>query len=187
VKQWGRWRWVASTLVPVAAFAWLLASGFGHDPRILPSVLVRKPAPAFALQDLQTGRTVALRDLRGKVVVVNFWASWCTECIVEHADLAAAWQRYGDQGVVFVGVLFQDREANARQFVTRLGGGWPVLADPGSRTAIAYGVTGVPETVFIAPDGVIAFKQVGPVDSAVLTTWVERLQGQASQAAGAAP
>src|SRR5438128_12167802 len=129
----GWWRWATLSLVPVTVFVWLLATGFGHDPRIMPSVLVNKPAPEFALQDLQTGRTVDLRDLRGKVVVVNFWASWCTECIQEHPDLTDAWQRYGDQGVVFVGVLFQDREANAKDFVTRLGGGWPILADPGSR------------------------------------------------------
>lgn len=77
-----RRRWVSVTFVlaPLLAFVLLLASGFGKDPRAVPSQLVGKPAPAFSLHEMDTGRTVSLSALRRQVVVVNFWASWCLAC-----------------------------------------------------------------------------------------------------------
>jgi cytochrome c biogenesis protein CcmG/thiol:disulfide interchange protein DsbE len=106
---------------------------------------------------------VRLGDLRGRVVVVNFWASWCAECRVEHPALSAAWNRFRDAGVVLVGIDFQDDHPSALAYLAGTGTGWPVVADPGSRTALAYGVYGIPETFVIGPDGRVTAKHVGPV------------------------
>lgn len=159
----GRWRTVALVVVPLIAFTGLLGSGLGKDPRALPSQLIGKPAPDFALQQIGGAGTVRLADLRGQVVVVNFWASWCAECVTEHPALLAAWQRYRERGVVFVGVVFEDTATAATDFMDRMGGDWPVVLDGDSATALDYGVFGVPETFVIAPDGTIADKQVGEV------------------------
>jgi cytochrome c biogenesis protein CcmG/thiol:disulfide interchange protein DsbE len=163
------------SLVPVLAIAGLFGSQLGKDPTRLPSLLVGHSAPSFSLRELQTGREIELSSLRGHAVVVNFWASWCAECVQEHDDLAAAWSRYSDRGVVFLGILYQDTESGARSFLRRLGGDWPTLLDPGSRTALDFGVYGVPETYFIAPNGTVIHKQVGPSTYDLLSTWIERL------------
>ncbi len=157
------------------AFVALFASAFGRDPRALPSTLGGERAPDFALREMDTGELVRLRNLRGQVVVLNFWASWCTACREEHPNFVAAWDRYRDRGVAFVGVIFQDDEGSARSYMRELGGDWPTLVDPSSRTAIDYGVYGVPETFFIAPDGTIAYKQVGATSYEQLVSWIERL------------
>jgi len=170
-----RWRWAALSLLSIVAIGALLGFGLGRDPRAVPSVLVGKRAPAFALKDLRTGQQVRLADLRGHVVVLNFWASWCVECAVEHPGLFAAWQRYGDSGVVFLSVLYQDQPSSAARFERRMGQGWPDLLDPGGRTALDYGVTGPPETFFIGPDGRIAWKQVGPSSYALLASRIRAL------------
>jgi cytochrome c biogenesis protein CcmG/thiol:disulfide interchange protein DsbE len=159
----------AAILVPVVAFALLLASGLGGDPDALPSELEGRPAPGFSLDVVGGGDTVDLASLRGQVVVVNFWASWCRPCREEHPALLAAWERYRERGVVIVGVGYEDTEEGALAYAEELGGDWPLVADPGSRTAIDYGVFGVPETFVIAPDGTIAGKTVG----AVTYDWLE--------------
>jgi cytochrome c biogenesis protein CcmG/thiol:disulfide interchange protein DsbE len=160
---------VAAILIPVIAFALLLASGLGGDPETLPSELEGGPAPTFSLPVLGGDGTVDLASLRGQVVVLNFWASWCRPCREEHPALLAAWERYRERGVVIVGVGFEDTEEGALAYAEELGGDWPLVSDPGSRTAIDYGVFGVPETFVIAPDGTIAGKNVG----AVTYEWLE--------------
>jgi len=160
-------------LAPLLAFALLLAVSLGRDPRTLPSELIGGPAPAFALPSMAGGGTVNLADLRGQVVVVNFWASWCLECRVEHPALDAAWDRYRERGVVVVGVLFEDTVADGLAFADEFETDWPLVEDPGSRTAIDYGVFGVPETFVIAPDGTVTAKRVGAVDYTWLTSRID--------------
>jgi cytochrome c biogenesis protein CcmG/thiol:disulfide interchange protein DsbE len=157
------WLPIGGVMVAVALVAATLASGLGRDPTAIRSPLVGRVAPDFSLRTLDGGRTLRLADLRGQVVIVNFWASWCTECRVEHPALDAAWQRYRDAGVVLLGVDFQDTRADALAYLAGSGATWPPLEDPGSRTALAYGVYGIPETFFIGPDGRIAAKHTGPV------------------------
>jgi cytochrome c biogenesis protein CcmG, thiol:disulfide interchange protein DsbE len=169
-----RWRWVALAAGSAIALTLLLASGLGRDPRELPSELVAERAPAFALEELDGSGTVDLGELEGQVVVLNFWASWCLPCRDEHPDLLAAWERYRERGVVVVGVDFEDTERAALDYAAEMGGDWPLVGDPGSRTAIAYGVFGVPETFVIAPDGTISAKTVGAVTYAWLTTEIDR-------------
>jgi cytochrome c biogenesis protein CcmG/thiol:disulfide interchange protein DsbE len=123
--------------------------------------------PAFELIGID-GQRVDSDDLRGRVVIVNFWASWCFECIAEHQVLLDAQERYGAD-LAIVGVLYQDQPQDALAFLARHGdGGWPNLVDAEGRVAIDYGVTGVPESFFIDSSGVVRYKQFGAVTSAVV-------------------
>jgi cytochrome c biogenesis protein CcmG, thiol:disulfide interchange protein DsbE len=173
--------------VPIVA---LLVAGLGRDPRFIPSPLPGREAPQFTLPALQTtapysvrepgpGEVVDLAALRGDVVVVNFWASWCTTCRTEHVPLSRLAEEYGDRGVHFFRILYNDRAENAASLIERMGGqSYPTLLDSRSGTAIRYGLTGVPETFFIARDGTVAHKQVGPVHRELVVEWVERLLAQ---------
>lgn len=159
-----RWKVVVVALAPIVLLAALLGFGLGRDPSATPvQQLVGKAAPDFALKDLRTGEMVRLSDFRGHPVVLNFWAHWCVDCGVEHPNLVHGWQRFGNQGTVFLSVLYQDSPAKAEEWRKSLPGDWPDLYDPEGRTALDYGVTGVPETVFITPDGKIAHKQISVV------------------------
>jgi len=170
-----RWVLVGGLLGGIALLTMLLAFGLSRDPTVIKSPLLGKPAPEFSLRTLDGSRTVQLSQFRGQVVVINFWASWCIDCRVEHQALTAAWDRYRDQGVVLLGIPFGDRAADSRTYLAELGGAWPQLVDPGERTAIAYGVYGVPETFVIGPDGLVAYKRVGGVVYGDLIDQIERL------------
>jgi cytochrome c biogenesis protein CcmG, thiol:disulfide interchange protein DsbE len=168
-----RWRFVAVTSVPLLALILLLASGIGNDPRDVPSQLVARRAPSFSLPSLTGDAMISSDDLRGQVVVLNFWASWCVPCREEHGALDAAWDRYRERGVVVLGVNVEDARPDALDYVAEVGGSWPLVTDPGSRTSIAYGRFGVPETFVIAPDGTIVAKTVGAVTYEWLVDTIE--------------
>lgn len=169
--RWGS----AVTWVAVLAVLGLLGFGLTRDANELPSPLVGNPAPGFELIDLEGDTVVSLAALEGRPVVVNFWASWCLGCIEEHPALVRAWRRFETRGVMMVGVVYQDSPANARRYLTRHGGGWPQLVDPGSRAAIDYGVYGIPETFFVGRDGIIAHKHIGPVTDSVMATEIRKI------------
>jgi cytochrome c biogenesis protein CcmG, thiol:disulfide interchange protein DsbE len=119
---------------------------------------------------------VNLEELRGDVVVVNFWASWCLSCRTEHVPLSQLAEQYADEEVHFFRILYNDRAPNAAGLIERMGGqSYPTLLDTRSSTAIQYGLTGVPETFFIGRDGKVAHKQVGPVHHDLIVEWIERL------------
>ncbi len=107
------------------------------------------PAPAFSLRRLDTSGTLALASLRGKPVVLNFWASWCVPCKGEAKMLEDAWQRYRSQGVVFVGIDWHDVKSDARRFLDLHGVTYPTVLDGSGSITDRYGVVGVPETYFI--------------------------------------
>jgi cytochrome c biogenesis protein CcmG/thiol:disulfide interchange protein DsbE len=170
------WKRALIGAIVAAAITSLLAFGLTLDPNRVPEPLPGMAAPTFELADLETGEVVRLEDLRDEIVVVNFWASWCGPCRFEHPVLVSVAQRYG-QRVRFVGVLHRDSRQNANAFLRELGEfGYPTLTDPGQRTAIDYGLTGVPETFVIGRDGVVAFMKEGPfVDQRELTAVLDRL------------
>jgi cytochrome c biogenesis protein CcmG/thiol:disulfide interchange protein DsbE len=162
-------------LLAVMSVLVLLAYGLGTDPKAIPSPLVGQASPAFTLS-LFDGNKLRSEDLRGKVVVLNFWASWCyPSCWNEAPRLQAAWEQYRDLGVMVVGVNYQDKEVNARAFLKRFHKTYPNGPDTGSRISIDYGVYGVPETFFIDPQGRIAHKHIGEISTAVLHECLPRL------------
>ncbi|HUN10486.1 MAG TPA: TlpA disulfide reductase family protein [Aggregatilineales bacterium] len=110
------------------------------------------PAPDFTLTTLD-GQDVRLSDLRGQVVVINFWASWCVPCRDEAPALQAVWERYRDRGVVLLGVAWTDTERNARAFIDEFSQNYPNGLDLGTRIGELYGITGVPETFIIDQQG----------------------------------
>lgn len=151
---------IVVVLLGVIALFW---RGLYLNPRDIPSVLVGKPAASFSAEDFQ-GKTWRLEDLRGKVVVLNFWASWCAECIREHANLLRLHEMFGaNPDFVMLGVVYQDKEEDARAFLRQAGSSYPALLDPKGEVGIGYGVYGVPETFVIDRAGVIRCKQAGPI------------------------
>ena len=166
-------RWaIPLAAVPVLV---LLAYGFRTDPRELPPALLGKPAAPFTLPTFD-GKTVSLVEMRGRVVVINFWASWCVPaCYDEAPSLERAWQGYRDRGVVLIGVNIQDKEEPARRFLDRFGHTFPNGPDSLGRVSIDYGVYGVPETFFVDRKGHIRFKKVGAVTDEILKQQIEKL------------
>jgi cytochrome c biogenesis protein CcmG, thiol:disulfide interchange protein DsbE len=143
-------------VVVLAAFVGLMLYGFTTDPRALDTgVMTGKEAPDFTLETLE-GETISLDALEGRPVVINFWSTWCVPCKQEHPLLQQAPDLYPE--VTFLGVLYQDEPRKARAYLARDPVDYEQLVDPGSKVAIAFGVTGVPETFFIAPDGTITHK-----------------------------
>jgi cytochrome c biogenesis protein CcmG/thiol:disulfide interchange protein DsbE len=158
-----------------------LALAFRRDPHDIKTGTIGKPAPAFTLQRLDGSGDVTLADLSGKVVVVNFFASWCVPCIQEHPALVRVFERYRTSDVVMLGVNYQESRENGRAYVQRMGMAWPALADDDGRVALSYGVFGPPETFFIGADGVIAGRHIGPIDEATLVNGIETLRARASR------
>jgi cytochrome c biogenesis protein CcmG/thiol:disulfide interchange protein DsbE len=160
-------------LVVVLPLLMILIANLGRDPHSVASPLVGRPAPPFTLEPVGGGAPVSLASLAGKPVVLNFWATWCVPCFQEHGVLTEGARALG-AGVQFLGVVYEDEPERVQAFLTQRGGGYPSLVDPGSRTAIAYGVFGVPETYFIDAQGTIAAKFVGPLTAPLLEANVRK-------------
>jgi cytochrome c biogenesis protein CcmG/thiol:disulfide interchange protein DsbE len=170
-------------LVPLAIFVVLvgfLVVGLGLNPRQVPSPLIGKPAPEFQLQQLHASdKTLTSRDNLGKVWLLNVWASWCVSCREEHPLLV----ELAKSGIVPVyGLNYKDQRDDALRWLKQFGDPYTVsIVDPEGRTGIDYGVYGVPETYVIDKNGIIRYKQIGPVTVDALQTkilpLVKELQG----------
>ena len=177
-------RAVIATLAAVPIIA-LFAFGFTRNPGEIPSPLPGRDAPAFDLAVFAPGEarlarpvgdTIRLRDLAGKVLVLNFWASWCLACRDEHLVLSEAARLYAGRPAQFLGVLYNDRPAAGIRWIAEMGGqSYPSVTDQRSRTAIDYGLYGVPETFIVDTKGRIAYKHLGPISASVLRRWVDSL------------
>ena len=172
-------------VVAVAAgVATLLAYGFSRDSRYIQSPSIAKETPSFTLT-LFDGRTLTLKDLRGKAALVNFWASWCVPCRAEARALESAWQKYKDRGVVFLGVNIQDKEEDARAFMKEFGITYLNGQDASGKIAVDYGVWGIPESFFIDPQGRITYKHAGELKTSTITSKLDdALRGFVSAEAG---
>lgn len=157
-------------LIPVAAFAGvavIFAIGLKRDPSIVPSALIGKPVPSFALPPVK-GRTLGLTtaDLKGDVSLVNVFASWCIECRAEHPLLMRLAR---ERTVPLYGFNYKDKPDDAARWLDTMGDPYARTgADLDGRVAIDFGVYGVPETFVIDREGRIAFKQIGPITPKVL-------------------
>lgn len=146
--------------VAVVAVVVLLASQLNTDPKLVRSPLVGKAAPDFALPAVDGG-TVRASDFAGRPYVVNFWATWCVACRREHPYLMAFYNRWSPQGVGMVGVVFNDDAARVRKYRAEMGTPYKDVTDPGGRTALDFGVYGVPETFVVDADGIVVTKFIG--------------------------
>jgi cytochrome c biogenesis protein CcmG/thiol:disulfide interchange protein DsbE len=152
-------------LIPLAVFVALAAFfsvGLTRDPREVPSPFIGKPAPAFRLEQLHQAKAVFTpEDMKGKVWMLNVWASWCVSCRVEHPLLVEMSRR----GIVpIVGLNYKDKRDEGVQWLTKFGNPYALSAyDVDGKVGIDYGVYGVPETFVIDRSGVIRYKQIGPI------------------------
>ncbi len=167
-------------ILPLALFVVLaifLGRGLSLNPREVPSPLIGKPAPAFALPLLGDAEKVMKPDeLRGRVWVLNVWASWCVPCRAEHPLLMALANR---KIAPIVGLNYKDKGSDATGFLAKLGNPYTATAvDADGRVAIDYGVYGVPETFVIDQQGVIRFKHIGPLTPDVVKDKLEPLLRQ---------
>jgi cytochrome c biogenesis protein CcmG/thiol:disulfide interchange protein DsbE len=167
------WRWlIPLSVVPLLA---LLAYGFRLNPRDVPSPLVGRPAATFTLTTFE-GQPLSLEGLRGSVIVLNFWASWCNPaCYDEAPVLERGWRAWRDRGVTVVGIDIQDTVEAAQRFIRNFDLTFPNARDASGKVSIDYGVYGVPETFFIDRRGRIRAKHVGAVTDEVFRSTVERL------------
>lgn len=167
--------WMAVVLGLIVALVAVLA--FGLRPQTS-TVLQDQPAPNLALTAFNgefDGQRFSLADLRGEVVVVNLWASWCVECEKEAALLEQAWRDYRDRGVWFIGVDYLDIDTEALAYIERFDITYPNGPDIGSQIYQDYRASGVPETFVIDREGIIRHVQIGPITQPLLYGLLDQL------------
>jgi cytochrome c biogenesis protein CcmG/thiol:disulfide interchange protein DsbE len=168
----------ALALAGVAALLVLLVWKIAHRESTIAGDVrdgKRPEAPAFALPRLAGVGTLALTALRGRTVVLNFWQSICPPCEDEAPSFQRTWERYRDDGVVFVGVDFWDLRRDARRFARRFGISYPNVYDGPGTTLQPYGVTGAPETFFIDRTGRVVDHHAGELSQRELTERLEEV------------
>ena len=155
-----------SLLIPLVVFillVTLLAFGFGlKDPHFLPSELINRPFPQFELEDLhESGNNVTVDHIKGKISLVNVWATWCPNCLIEHPELTRVAR---EEGIPLIGVNYNDESEKARAWLARYGDPYQFhIVDNDGRLAIDLGVYGAPETFVVDAGGVIRYRHVGAV------------------------
>jgi len=158
-----RIRWIALGVgIVVVVLGVVLALNVdGSDPNVEEGRFTgsTQPAPDFAVETI-TGEQVALSELRGKTVFLNFWNTWCAPCIEEAPALQEFYERHKDESdFAMIGIVRDDREDAVRDYVDTEKVGWTIAFDPRSKAALAYGTTGQPETFVVGPDGRVAAEQ----------------------------
>jgi cytochrome c biogenesis protein CcmG, thiol:disulfide interchange protein DsbE len=160
-----------STFVTILAFAILLIFltfvALKLQRSQLGSITSKEDVPTLTLTSFD-GVTYNTADLKGKVIVINFWASWCNPCALEAAEMEQAWQHYkGSEKVLFLGVDYVDTEPEARAYLSKFNITYPNGPDLGTRISQMFRMTGVPETYIIDQNGKLANKKIGPFESTV--------------------
>ncbi len=175
VRSW----WKPLLLGLLAALMILFGLSLGRDTSVLPSALVGKPVPAFALPRLGGGEAVRLEADGGKATIVNFWASWCGACRTEHEVLMELGHSAAAGGVRLIGVNYRDSAANAQRFLDERGRfPFPSGLDPDGRAGIDFGVYGLPETFFIAADGTVLARHVGALTREDAHAYLSKLEAR---------
>lgn len=162
---------IATTFLILAAILGLLGWGLAKAQQ---QPVSAGKAPDFTLTSFD-GRTYTLSNLQGKVVIINFWASWCPPCRQEAAYLEQTWRKYKDQGVVFIGVDYVDTEKAALAYIKEFDITYFNGPDVGTRVAQAYNIKGVPETYFVAKNGELRGNNIGPLFAPQLDNKIDEL------------
>jgi cytochrome c biogenesis protein CcmG/thiol:disulfide interchange protein DsbE len=179
VRQRGKLLVIVAVVSVVAALAGLLGWRMaekqqGKGLAAAAAAGERPLAPDFELEQLNGDGGLALSSLRGRVVVLNFWASWCPPCREEAPVLQDGWERYREEGVVFLGVDANDLSNDAREFIEEHGITYPNVHDGEGVTLGRFGIPALPETMFIDRDGRVAAYVAGAVDAAALEQSIEK-------------
>ncbi len=164
---------VAIGLVVFAAPTSTPTTAAGATNAPAPAPVVAAPAPDFELETVD-GESIRLSDLRGKVVAVNFWATWCLPCRLEMPALQARADTYGDRLAV-LGVNFEETPAEVKAFRDEVGVRFPLLLDPGAVVQRLYRVVGYPTTYFIDSEGIVRFQHLGLMSGEQMDTYLEQL------------
>ncbi len=168
--------WPVGLLLGLGGLVALFYQGLWGNPSYIPPVIIDTPAPDFTAPELYEGKPISLSQFKGKVVVLNFWASWCRECKLEHPALLQIGERFAKEpNFVLLGVNYQDKEDLAREYLQELGNNFTHVRDVQGTVSIDYGIYGVPETFVIDQTGMIRHKSIGPLVGQTYTHLVERV------------
>lgn len=168
--------WHFLTFAVLFGLIFIFYQGLYGNPSYIPPVIINTPAHEFVAPELYEGKPVRLSDYKGKVIVLNFWASWCKECALEHSYLLEINERYkGDSRFVMLGVNYQDKTDLAQAYLKQHGNNFIHVRDFSGKVSIDYGIYGVPETFVIDQQGMIRHKAIGPIIGETATFLVEKI------------
>jgi cytochrome c biogenesis protein CcmG/thiol:disulfide interchange protein DsbE len=166
--------WIATGVIAFIVLA-LLGYALLAKPSVPPQI--GSPVPEFDLTAFD-GSPMNLVAQQGRIVVINFFASWCAPCRQEAADLEQTWREYQDRGVQFYGIAYKDADSRAQAFLEEFDVTYPSTVERGNRTARTYGLTGVPETFVVNKQGLLERHFLGPITKAQLSQEIDRLLAQ---------
>lgn len=156
-----------------------LVALFGNRATHKKSPLIGKKAPDLDVQ-LFDGTSIKLSDFRDKIVLLNFWASWCLPCKQEAPEIDSSWIKYKNTDVVFLGINILDEESNARRYLSEYKPDYLNGIDKNGSIALDYGVAGVPETYFIDTNGIIKEKYTGPLSEKIIDAFINKIKSNNS-------
>lgn len=167
-----RWRWALVAALSVLPLLLILGSGFFYDPRSLPNVVEGREIAPFQLRSLDE-QWIDTANWPEQPIFINFWATWCVPCRIEHEVLQAAARRYANR-VHFVGILYEEKDIGAaRAFLQHYPSAYGHLQDPNAEIAMEFGVAGVPESFLLSANRRVLHKFVGPVQAEALEQWLQ--------------
>jgi cytochrome c biogenesis protein CcmG/thiol:disulfide interchange protein DsbE len=168
--------WHALLLAGTLGLLFIFYQGLWGNPNFIPPVLIATPAPEVNGPDLYKGTPVSLSDHKGKVILINFWASWCQECKLEHKSLLAIKKHYEDDAnFAMFGINYQDKDHLAKDYLEVHGNNFDHIRDLDGKISIDFGVYGVPETFVIDQEGIIRHKQIGPIIGDVYSDMIKKV------------
>jgi len=170
---------IVSFLLIIFFILLLLVAVFGNRTSVKESPLVGKKAPDIEIESFD-GNKIQLSDFDDKIILLNFWASWCMPCKQEAPELDSSWNKYRNSDVVFIGINILDEESNAKRYLDQYKPEYLNGYDRQGNVALDYGVSGVPETYFISKGGIIVDKYIGPLSEQLIDKYIDKIKSNKS-------